>query len=125
MEADMLHSAGNALLIILDPLRMLYLVAGVCMGLALGILPGIGGVAGLALLLPFTFSMDPYAAFAFAPGRGFDHDHGQSDLRNRVRRAWPRRIRRSDFRRLFDDQARRGRAGAWRVLHVGHDRRHF
>src|SRR5438445_13503720 len=64
MEIDMLHSAGNALLIILDPMRMAYLVAGVCMGLALGILPGIGGIAGLALLLPFTFNMDPPAAFA-------------------------------------------------------------
>ena len=48
---DTLHSAGSALLIILDPIRMGYLFGGVCMGLALGILPGIGGVAGLALLL--------------------------------------------------------------------------
>jgi TctA family transporter len=52
MEMDMLHSAGTALLIILDPIRLAYLFGGVCMGLALGILPGIGGVAGLALLLP-------------------------------------------------------------------------
>jgi TctA family transporter len=64
METAMLHAAGNALLIILDPLRMLYLVAGVCMGLALGILPGIGGVAGLTLLLPFALRMDPASAFA-------------------------------------------------------------
>jgi len=70
MEATMLSSAGHALLIILDPLRMLYLFGGVCMGLALGILPGIGGVAGLALLLPFTFNMDPYAAFALLLGMG-------------------------------------------------------
>jgi len=54
MEMEMLHSAGNALLIILDWQRLLYLFGGVCMGLALGILPGIGGIAGLALLLPFT-----------------------------------------------------------------------
>ena len=39
-----LHSASEALFIILNPTRMLYLFAGVCMGLALGILPGIGGV---------------------------------------------------------------------------------
>src|SRR5881275_126941 len=70
MEATMLSSAGHALLIILDPLRMLFLFGGVCMGLALGILPGIGGVAGLALLLPFTFNMDPYAAFALLLGMG-------------------------------------------------------
>src|SRR5262249_62067426 len=70
MEADMLHSAGAALLIILDPLRIAYLFGGVCMGLALGILPGIGGVAGLALLLPFTFNMDAPAAFALLLGMG-------------------------------------------------------
>jgi TctA family transporter len=70
MEADMLHSAASALLIILDPVRMLYLVAGVCMGLALGILPGIGGIAGLALLLPFTYNLDAPAAFALLLGMG-------------------------------------------------------
>jgi TctA family transporter len=70
MEMDMLHSAGNALLIILDPIRLAYLFGGVCMGLALGILPGIGGVAGLALLLPFTFNMDAPAAFALLLGMG-------------------------------------------------------
>jgi TctA family transporter len=70
MEPDMLHAAGQALLIILDPIRMLYLFGGVCMGLALGILPGIGGVAGLALLLPFTFNMDAPAAFALLLGMG-------------------------------------------------------
>ena len=70
MEMDMLHSAGHALLIILDPYRMLLLFSGVVMGLALGILPGIGGIAGLALLLPFTFNMDPPAAFALLLGMG-------------------------------------------------------
>jgi TctA family transporter len=70
MEMDMLHSAGNALLIILDPIRLAYLFGGVCMGLALGILPGIGGVAGLALLLPFTYNMDAPAAFALLLGMG-------------------------------------------------------
>jgi TctA family transporter len=70
MEIDMLHSAGSALLIILDPIRMGYLFGGVCMGLALGILPGIGGVAGLALLLPFTYNIDAPAAFALLLGMG-------------------------------------------------------
>ena len=43
MEMDMLHAAGQALVIILDPHRLIYLFAGVCMGLGLGLLPGIGG----------------------------------------------------------------------------------
>jgi TctA family transporter len=65
-----LHSAGTALFIILDPVRLLYLFAGVCMGLALGILPGIGGVAGTALLLPFTYNLDAPTAFALLLGLG-------------------------------------------------------
>ena len=65
-----LHSARTALFIILDPIRLLYLFAGVCMGLALGILPGIGGVAGTALLLPFTYNLDAPTAFALLLGLG-------------------------------------------------------
>jgi TctA family transporter len=70
MEADMLHAAGSALLIILDPHRLIYLFAGVCMGLGLGLLPGIGGIAGTALMLPFTYQLDAHAAFALLLGLG-------------------------------------------------------
>src|ERR1700730_3747437 len=70
MEVDMLHAAGSALLIILDWHRLIFLFAGVCMGLALGLLPGIGGVAGTALLLPFTYNMDAHAAFGLLLGLG-------------------------------------------------------
>src|ERR1700739_1838111 len=65
-----LHSAHTAFYIILNPMRMLYLFAGVCMGLSLGILPGIGGIAGTALLLPFTYSLDAPTAFALLLGLG-------------------------------------------------------
>src|ERR1700761_6908404 len=70
MDADLLHAAGQALLIILDPHRIAFLFGGVCMGLALGILPGIGGVAGTAMLLPFTYAMDPATAMALLLGLG-------------------------------------------------------
>src|SRR6202167_4950690 len=70
MDVTVLGAAYHALLIIMDPHRLLYLFAGVCMGLGLGILPGIGGIAGTALLLPFTYSLDPHTAFALLSGRG-------------------------------------------------------
>src|ERR1700746_1464788 len=70
MEVDMLHAAGSALFIILDWHRLGFLFAGVCMGLSLGLLPGIGGVAGTALLLPFTYNMDAHAAFGMLLGLG-------------------------------------------------------
>jgi TctA family transporter len=63
-------SAGKAFLILMDPARLVYLGAGCIMGLVLGIVPGIGGLAGTAMLLPFTFNMDPYTAFALLLGLG-------------------------------------------------------
>ncbi|HUK61081.1 MAG TPA: tripartite tricarboxylate transporter permease [Stellaceae bacterium] len=70
MDMTVLGAAEHALFILMDPHRLLYLFAGVCMGLGLGILPGIGGVAGTALLLPFTYSLDPPTAFALLLGLG-------------------------------------------------------
>ncbi len=47
---------------------MMALVAGVVTGLVVGILPGLGGTAGLALLLPLVFGMEPSAALAMMIG---------------------------------------------------------
>jgi putative tricarboxylic transport membrane protein len=44
------------------------MLLGTAMGFAVGILPGLGGVVALALMLPFTFSMDSVSAFAFLLG---------------------------------------------------------
>src|ERR1041385_4675351 len=68
--AFMATSAGKAFIILMDPSRLVYLGGGCIMGLVLGIVPGIGGLAGTAMLLPFTFNMDPYAAFALLLGLG-------------------------------------------------------
>ena len=67
---DILHAAGEALLIILNPHQLGFLFLGVSMGLCLGILPGIGGVAGTALLLPFTYALDTPTAMALLLGLG-------------------------------------------------------
>src|SRR5438477_7220115 len=68
--AFMATSAGKAFLLLMEPHRLMYLMAGCMMGLVLGIVPGIGGLTGTAMLLPFTFNMDPYAAFALLLGLG-------------------------------------------------------
>ncbi len=70
MDASILDAAGQALVALAEPVRLAYLFTGVIIGLVLGILPGVGGVAGMALLLPFTFNMDAYSAFAFLLGLG-------------------------------------------------------
>ena len=76
MDSDWLHALSAGLFIILDPHRMMLLWGGVLCGLALGILPGIGGVAGTALLLPFTFDMDAPAAMALLLGLAATTTHG-------------------------------------------------
>ena len=40
------------------------LMAGVLLGLTLGILPGLGGTSGLAILLPFVYTFEPSVALA-------------------------------------------------------------
>src|SRR5215471_160766 len=68
--AFMATSAGKAFLLLMEPQRLMFLGLGCIMGLVLGIVPGIGGLTGTAMLLPFTFNMDPYAAFALLLGLG-------------------------------------------------------
>src|SRR5918994_6022963 len=68
--AFMAASAGKAFLILMEPQRLMFLGLGCMMGLILGIVPGIGGLTGTAMLLPFTFGMDPYSAFALLLGLG-------------------------------------------------------
>src|ERR1041384_2572532 len=46
----------------------LYMMLGMAIGFAVGILPGLGGATTLALMLPFIYKMDPTSAFAFLLG---------------------------------------------------------
>jgi len=68
MEGEMLAMAIKAAGIVSDPTRLSFLALGVFMGLVLGVIPGLGGLVGLSLLLPFTFNMDPYTALALMIG---------------------------------------------------------
>jgi len=61
-------AALEALMNLAVPMRLMFLFFGVLMGLALGAIPGLGGLVGLAILLPFTFDMDPFQAFAIMIG---------------------------------------------------------
>lgn len=47
---------------VLSPVNLLLLTAGVCIGMIIGVMPGLGPSAGLAILLPLTFGLDPTGA---------------------------------------------------------------
>ncbi len=64
----MLEAGIHALALIMEPTRLLIMTAGVVLGLALGVIPGLGGVVGLAILIPFTYHLDAYSAFALLLG---------------------------------------------------------
>ncbi|MGH3355194.1 MAG: tripartite tricarboxylate transporter permease [Nocardioidaceae bacterium] len=44
------------------------MLVGIAIGLVVGILPGLGGAATLAMMLPFVYPMDAISAFAFLLG---------------------------------------------------------
>lgn len=48
--------------------QIAYTALGVLMGLMVGIIPGLGGVVGMSLLLPFVFGMEPTAGIAMLIG---------------------------------------------------------
>jgi TctA family transporter len=57
-----------ALVTLFDPQHFLFLGLGVMLGMIVGILPGLGGTAMLALLLPFVFGKDPGPVLAMMVG---------------------------------------------------------
>ena len=51
----------------LTPMNLIFSISGVLIGQIVGILPGLGPIVTIAVLLPFTYSLDPIAAImAFA-----------------------------------------------------------
>ena len=68
MQPDMIASAVHALHLLLEPARLMFLFLGVLIGLAIGVLPGLNGIVGMAMLIPFTYNLDEYTAFALLLG---------------------------------------------------------
>jgi TctA family transporter len=66
--ATALPARGEALTLVLQPQQFLFLVTGVLLGLSIGVLPGLGGIAGLSLVLPFMFGMEPVSGLALMVG---------------------------------------------------------
>jgi TctA family transporter len=64
----MLSDLISGLTQVFQPLPLALMLLGVAIGFVVGILPGLGGAVTLALMLPFTFDMQPVEAFAFLLG---------------------------------------------------------
>ena len=68
MDASTLDAALHALAMIADPYRLMMLCFGVVLGLIVGILPGIGGLAATALLLAIHLFHGPVHGLRLSAG---------------------------------------------------------
>jgi putative tricarboxylic transport membrane protein len=65
---EVLSAMPGAFSAALDPLGIMYLLAGTALGFVFGVLPGLGGVSALALLIPFSYGMEQYHAMLLFTG---------------------------------------------------------
>ncbi|TNF56385.1 MAG: tricarboxylate transporter, partial [Burkholderiales bacterium] len=64
----MLESMQTAFTGLMSLQHLTYMLLGIVVGLGVGILPGLGGIAGMSLLMPFIYGMDPVSAIAMLVG---------------------------------------------------------
>jgi TctA family transporter len=64
----MLETMQSAFLGLMNIHHLSYMMLGIVVGLLVGIMPGLGGIAGMSLLMPFVYGMDPVSAIALLIG---------------------------------------------------------
>ena len=113
----------DTLVRLLSGWHLVYLLIGVYVGLVMGVLPALGGSAGMAILLPFVFGMEPTHALPMMIGMMAVTP--TADTFPSVLMGIPggNSLAVDGAGRLPDVQARRGRAGAVRGLLVVAGRR--
>jgi putative tricarboxylic transport membrane protein len=73
-----LHALGEGFALALTLPHLAWALAGVTIGTAVGVLPGIGPAMTVAVLLPVTFSLDPTSAFIMFGGIYYGAMYGGS-----------------------------------------------
>jgi putative tricarboxylic transport membrane protein len=75
---DFLANLSQGFSVALSPWNLLYGLLGAVIGTAIGVLPGLGTPATIALLLPVTYKMDPIAAVIMLAGIFYGAMYGGS-----------------------------------------------
>ena len=75
---DALVQLAHGFGVALTPINMLWALAGVTVGTAIGVLPGLGPALTIALLLPITYKVDATAAFILFAGIYYGAMYGGS-----------------------------------------------
>ncbi len=75
---DFLINVAGGFAVAFTPWNLVYAFAGVMMGTAVGVLPGLGSPAAVALLLPVTYGMDATSAVIMVSGIFYGSQYGGS-----------------------------------------------
>ena len=75
---DLLANLALGLSTAASPLNLLYCLVGVFLGTAIGVLPGLGPTATIAMLLPVTFTLPPVSALIMLAGIYYGSQYGGS-----------------------------------------------
>jgi putative tricarboxylic transport membrane protein len=100
----------NGFSVCLQPINLWYTFVGVFLGTIVGILPGIGPSASIALLIPITYGMDPTSALIMMAGIYYGTKYGGSTTAILIRTPGEA----ASVMTSIDgyEMARKGRAGA-------------
>ena len=66
----------NGFSTVLDPTNFLYCLMGVVIGMLIGVLPGLGPAATIAILLPLTYGVEPVTAIIMLAGIFYGAQYG-------------------------------------------------
>ncbi|MCO5066848.1 MAG: tripartite tricarboxylate transporter permease [Rhizobiaceae bacterium] len=75
---DFLSNMTLGLAVAVQPLNLLYCFIGVLLGTVVGVLPGLGPLATIAMLLPLTFGLDPTQSLIMLAGIYYGSQYGGS-----------------------------------------------
>ena len=75
---DLFANLWLGLMTVMTPTNLLYCLMGTFLGTAIGVLPGLGPAATIAMLLPATFAMPPITALIMLAGIFYGAQYGGS-----------------------------------------------
>ena len=75
---EVLTSLGHGFAVAFEPLNLFWCFVGVFLGTVVGVLPGLGPAATIAMLLPLTFNMPPTTAVIMLAGIYYGAKYGGS-----------------------------------------------
>jgi putative tricarboxylic transport membrane protein len=75
---ELLANLALGFSVAVTPINLLYALVGCVVGTLIGVLPGIGPVATIAMLLPVTYGLEPVTALIMLAGIYYGASYGGS-----------------------------------------------